>query len=85
MSKKDTKALPLSDTLRDLALLRASDIDLAALLPPNEDHASGEHTSVQLSTEFIQEARRALKLEVEPQGKLDEVRSGLEELLAKLE
>lgn len=29
----DSKPLPLSDTLHDLAVLRASDIDLAAFLP----------------------------------------------------
>ncbi|KAL5507020.1 hypothetical protein ACEPAH_6476 [Sanghuangporus vaninii] len=29
----DAKPLPLSDTLHDLAVLRASDIDLAAFLP----------------------------------------------------
>ncbi|KAI0633899.1 hypothetical protein C8Q77DRAFT_1058271 [Trametes polyzona] len=36
--KPGTKAvhpLPLSSTLHDLALLRASDLDLAALLPPS--------------------------------------------------
>lgn len=35
----DSKPFPLSDTLHDLAVLRASDIDLAAYLRPN---ASGQ-------------------------------------------
>ena len=38
---KEMKALPLSETLRDLALLRASEVDLAALLPP-EDEIRGD-------------------------------------------
>lgn len=81
---KDTKALPLSDTLRDLALLRASDVDLAALLPPKDKEDKG---SLSESTEFIAEARKALKVQdrgdVEMRGKkLDDVRKKFEDLLA---
>ncbi|KAJ2937028.1 hypothetical protein H1R20_g54, partial [Candolleomyces eurysporus] len=78
---KDSKALPLSDTLRDLALLRASDVDLAALLPANSTNSNagdgdgdGEvKASVADSSEFIKEARKALKVQdrgdAEIQGK----------------
>ncbi|KAJ2913474.1 hypothetical protein MD484_g6942, partial [Candolleomyces efflorescens] len=90
---KDTKALPLSDTLRDLALLRASDVDLAALLPANSTNNSNASSdgaveeSVANSSEFIKEARKTLKVqdrgEAEIQGKkLDVVRSKFEEVLA---
>ena len=93
---KDTKALPLSDTLRDLALLRASDVDLAALLPANSTNSSGAsgdgavEESVANSSEFIKEARKALKVqdrgEAEIQGKkLDVVRSKFEDVLDGLE
>jgi hypothetical protein len=92
---KDTKALPLSDTLRDLALLRASDVDLAALLPANSTNNSNAsdgavEESVANSSEFIKEARKALKVQdrgqAEIQGKkLDVVRSKFEDVLAGLE
>ena len=75
--KPDAKAirpLPLSLTLHDLALLRASDIDFASLLPPptpdqssagKDSEGSGDaaiQDSVQRSMEFSREARAALKL-----------------------
>lgn len=91
---KDTKALPLADTLRDLALLRASDVDLTALLPSNAKqdslHVVGEDKgSLEDSSEFIKEARKALKVhdrgEIEAQGKkLEEVSEKYEALLAGL-
>ncbi|TFK82558.1 hypothetical protein K466DRAFT_500100 [Polyporus arcularius HHB13444] len=44
---KDTHPLPLSSTLHDLALLRASDLDFASLLPQPSQHqqASSSTTS----------------------------------------
>ncbi|KAI0708161.1 hypothetical protein C8T65DRAFT_708565 [Cerioporus squamosus] len=75
---KDTHPLPLSSTLHDLALLRASDLDFASLLPQQQasssttDPAAGDassgpsdaavEASVQRSLEFSREARAALKL-----------------------
>ena len=93
---KDTKALPLADTLRDLALLRASDVDLAALLPANSTNSNSSavddevEASVANSSEFIKEARKALKVQdrgdAEMQGKkLDDVRSKFEDVLDGLE
>ena len=87
MSKpsSDSKPLPLSDTLRDLALLRASDIDLDAVLqtsisqdasisainPPKVD--DDKEKLVERSYEFVREARSALGIvnrdEVNEQGK----------------
>lgn len=92
---KDAKALPLSDTLRDLALLRASDVDLAALLPGNAatltkpDSLGDENKALEDSSEFIREARKALKVhdrgDAELLGrKLDEVDRKYEDLLAGL-
>ncbi|PIL29563.1 hypothetical protein GSI_08199 [Ganoderma sinense ZZ0214-1] len=73
-----THPLPLSSTLHDLALLRASDLDFASLLPAappqqppqNPDKTSPDkdkdvtavEDSVQRSIQFSQEARAALKL-----------------------
>ncbi|KAI0644367.1 hypothetical protein C8Q79DRAFT_766864 [Trametes meyenii] len=64
---KSTHPLPLSSTLHDLALLRASDVDFTALLPqssatsaPASDPAVED--SVQRSIEFSRAARAALKL-----------------------
>ena len=90
---KEIKALPLSETLRDLALLRASEVDLASLLPPakavSEDQDGKDdkgNQAVAESAEFIAEARKAIRVhdreDVEGQGKkVEEVRKAYEELL----
>ena len=88
---KDAKALPLSDTLRDLALLRASDVDLAGLLPASVDSktAGGDEDSLDDSSEFIRETRKALRIhdrgDAQVQGKaLEEISAKYEDLLAGL-
>ncbi|KAI0769571.1 hypothetical protein BD413DRAFT_613623 [Trametes elegans] len=98
---KASHPLPLSSTLHDLALLRASDLDLAALLPPSSSadadggSSSGAadpavEASVQRSLEFSHQARAALKLlhtdAVEKEGaRLDEVRERLEDVVHGLD
>lgn len=95
MSSK-AKPLPLSETLRDLALLRASDLDLASLLPKTSSSPSTNkqgndiEVSVTLSYNFASEARQAIRImnrgEIDMQGtKVESVRSGLEDLLQGLE
>ena len=62
------KPLPMSETLRDLALLRASDVDLAHLASQTrgsntdtkEDDMIDEATA--RSYDFVKEARAALRL-----------------------
>lgn len=96
MSPRETTPLPLSDTLRDLAILRASDVNLSAILPSSEarDLAGSPLSAedeekrriVERSYEFVQEARAAMRIlnrdEVEKQGaRVDDVRNGLEEVL----
>lgn len=92
---KAVHPLPLSSTLHDLALLRASDLDFAALLPPSTS-SSAENSdpvveqSVQRSLEFSREARAALKLlhtdAVDKQGaRVDGVREKLEDVVQGLE
>ncbi|TFK25499.1 hypothetical protein FA15DRAFT_703605 [Coprinopsis marcescibilis] len=91
-AKETGKPLPLSETLRDLALLRTSDVDLAALLPSEYTKGEGNDkgdAAVKESSEFIAETRNAVKLHdrgsVEVQGKqLDEIRRKYEELLEGL-
>ncbi|KAF5386019.1 hypothetical protein D9615_002401 [Tricholomella constricta] len=96
MSKvEDSKPLTLSNTLRDLALLRVSDIDTSALLPSQKhstsaadlpaDHPLNE--SVDSSYIFVKEARTALKIhnraDVGVQGgRVEDVRSQLDEFAA---
>jgi hypothetical protein len=87
-------ALPLSETLRDLALLRASDVDLAPALAaaaiPAQTPAPGDaavDASVDASYELAREARAAVRLldrgEVDRQGaRVDALRGVLEEVLA---
>ena len=96
MSSK-AQPLALSDALRDLALLRVSDIDLDSLLPPDtttSDTLSGMgkgdvDLSVRNSYEFASEARKVIKLfnrgDVDTQGaKVEDLRSQLEDVLKGL-
>ena len=84
--------LPLKDTLRDLALLRACDIDLSSVLPQDTASSQPSETdkSVDRSHEFVREARAALKLlnrgEVDEQGaRVEDVRSTLEDVVRGLD
>ncbi|KAG8799999.1 helicase [Serendipita sp. 398] len=70
--------LPFSVTLKDLAVLRASDVDLSTVLEAQEPSSNTE--SLERSREFIKEARAALKIanseSVEKQGaRIEEVPS----------
>ena len=79
--------LPLSVTLRDLALLRASDIDLSTVLEPSQDHSYED--SLERSLEFMKQARAAMKLvnndNIEGLGaRIDEIRTQCEDILSNL-
>jgi hypothetical protein len=94
---EDTKPFPLSSTLRDLALFRASDIDLSTLLPQGDTNGTSHHppdsdveSSLERSYEFVREARAVLSVQnkgaVETQGgKVEKVRGELEDVLNGLE
>ncbi|TDL26050.1 hypothetical protein BD410DRAFT_716267 [Rickenella mellea] len=90
--------LPLSDALRDLAILRASDINLSELSVQkgtrshSDDATEGDEQRklVAKSYEFVREARAAMRAlhrgDVEKEGgKVDDIRTGLEEMLNGLE
>ena len=86
------KPLPLSDTLRDLALLRASEIDLASCIPvsTSKETEPEKELSVVRSHEFVEEARAALRIlnrgVVDKEGaKIDELRNDLEETIIGIE
>ncbi|KIK61215.1 hypothetical protein GYMLUDRAFT_592031 [Collybiopsis luxurians FD-317 M1] len=91
MSK--SKAFPLPDVLRDLALLRASDVQLASLVPESSQSSSSNKeldSDLERSYQFTKEARAAIRLrdggKVEDEAsRLDTVRSGLEEFVKGLE
>src|SRR5262245_41101806 len=97
--KSNLKPLPLSDTLRDLALLRSSDLALSSLLPPTEANSSSDvsqnsksekvDTAVQKSYEFAKEARSAIQIlnrgSVDSEGeRLESFRTKLEDILKGL-
>lgn len=98
-SKLKAKPLPLSGTLRDLALLRVSDLDLSSFLPASTgtQQTSSEDTntkdiesSVLSSYKLATEARMAIKIlnrgDVDAQGaKVEQVRNQLEDVLKGLE
>jgi hypothetical protein len=84
---KDVKPLPLGNTLRDLALLRASEVEVSVLLPtpttPVKDEGTSFDAAVEESYEFVREARKAMKIEMAGQGeRVEAVRNKLEELLS---
>ena len=90
--KKDTPPLAFEDTLRDLAILRASNVDLAAVLASNTTlpttssaDATEEDVSVSRSYEFARAARAAIKIrnrgDVEAQvERVNDVRDKLEDV-----
>ena len=82
--------LPLADVLRDLAVLRASDVDLSdgtsfpdAESADSTNEVDGTRKSVQQSYQFVKEARGALK--VHQRGDLDKQEDTLDILRSKLE
>lgn len=96
MASKGTP-LPLHDTLRDLALLRASSVDLSGLIANSDDTASSqaprevegvEESTIQ-SYAFVREMRTALRMhnsgEVQKQAtKIDKVQVELVDVLGSL-
>ena len=89
LSSKKTKVMTLTkpDILRDLAVMRANDVDLDQLhetAPRNE-----LDESVETAQELSKEARAALKIQdqelVENEGKrIDELRGRLEDVVSGL-
>ena len=87
--------LPFNETLRDLALLRASDIDFSSVLPSKavEDRSVVDQevdATLQRSYEFVKESRAAIKVlnrgDVDTQGsRVEDLRSRLEDVLQGLE
>ncbi|KAF5384507.1 hypothetical protein D9757_006472 [Collybiopsis confluens] len=92
-TKEKTKVFPLPDVLRDLALLRASDVQLASLVPGSSENPSLSKeldTDLEKSYQFTKEARTAIRLrdgeKVEAAaGRLETVRSELEDFVQGLE
>ena len=90
--KKDVPPpLALEDTLRDLAVLRASNVDLAAVLDtaPLPTTTTATDASVLRSYEFARAARAAIKIrnrgDVEAQvERVNDVRDKLEDVAAGL-
>jgi len=89
-SKTKPNPLPLENTLRDLALLRASDIDLSSILAPPASPATPDHgdieASIDRSYQFAGEARNAIRIQsrcdVEKQGeRIEELRNKLEDVV----
>lgn len=90
MSSSKPNPLPLGDVLRDLAVLRASDVDLAdgTSFPDAEpadstNETDGTQKSVLQSYRFVKETREALK--VHQRGDLDKQGDELGILRSKLE
>ncbi len=96
-SNKNPNPLALSDTLRDLAILRASDIDLAGLLAsipgvaPSASQTIGRPQSddtergalINKSYTFVSEAKAAMK--IMNSGMVDNQGARIEEVRAGLE
>lgn len=84
--------LPLEHTLRDLAVLRASDIDLGRVLPQTQSGDSGDRQldkSVDEAVEFIRAGRETVRTNdrgsVESEGgRLERARATIEHVAAGL-
>ena len=62
-SKEKEQGLPLGAVLRDLALLRASGVDLSLLVPGTGECSDGViEGSVAASYSFVEEGRRVIRL-----------------------
>ncbi|KAG6333361.1 hypothetical protein ID866_5726 [Astraeus odoratus] len=86
MVSQKSKPLALPDTLRDLALIRASDIDLSAIVPNKDSTAPDDpevFQSTQSSHEFVAETRAALR--AYNSGELQKKNSELRKVQAELE
>jgi hypothetical protein len=93
MTSKD-KPLPLHDTLRDLALLRASSVDLSVLVtddaaPQSSGDVEGVEESTIQSYTFVREARTVLRMhssgEAQKQAaRIDKVQEELADVLRSL-
>jgi hypothetical protein len=95
---KSKNPLTLPDTLRDLALLRVSNIDLSTLVPPNESRGTDIKSQIHLNVEdslrqsymFVQDARAAIRLHnigaIEEEGRnVESMRRTLEDVLTGLQ
>ncbi|KAF9233502.1 hypothetical protein BU15DRAFT_53802 [Melanogaster broomeanus] len=87
MSSK-SKPLALGNTLRDLALLRVSNVDLSSFLPvETSTSAATESPEVSVSAarshEFVDEARAALK--VYNSGELQKKRAEVQKVQGELD
>jgi hypothetical protein len=95
---KDTKSLPLSDTLRDLALLRVSDIDLSPLLSTTSSVEQGQslssseldgddraavNASVERSYEFVKAARSAVRMH--HRGDVEKIGKTIDDVRSKID
>ncbi|KAF9497290.1 hypothetical protein BDN71DRAFT_1414470 [Pleurotus eryngii] len=90
MSKKskDTKAFPLNETLRDIAILRSSDIELSklGLIPKSSSsqEVEGEVSdSVKLSYEYVAEAKKVMA--IANKGTVDSLADNVESLRGQLD
>lgn len=91
-AKSKHNPLPLEDTLRDLALIRAFEIDLASVLASSNSAQSAPSTassttsavddSVARSYEFAKAAREAMR--IQNRGDVDKQGERVEEVRAKL-
>ncbi|KZV82142.1 hypothetical protein EXIGLDRAFT_730169 [Exidia glandulosa HHB12029] len=82
--------LALEHTLRDLAILRASDVTLGHLLPTRQPGGDSHDKSVHDAAEFIRAGRETVRTMhrgvVEGEGaRLEGARGQLEEVLAGLD
>ncbi|KAJ7755706.1 hypothetical protein DFH07DRAFT_487578 [Mycena maculata] len=85
---KDVKPLVLDATLRDLAFLRAFDLDVASLVPSSVTQTSltpdTADSTVERSYEFARQARTAIKI-YNGDVDLENVGAGLEAIRTKVQ
>jgi len=72
--------------LQDLALLRASGVELASLLPPHAQDAKGEavhQEAIEQSNVFVEEMRKAIRIGLG--GDVDRIKGRIDTLSGEVE
>ena len=89
-AKASTKFLALADILHDLAVLRATEVEISKSNDTQTDSSTPVAVSVASSYEYTRAARNMIRLhdsnKVEREGaRIDDLRSKLEDLLEELD
>jgi len=87
-TSQESKPLPVTATLQDLAILRANGVELSSLLPregkPKPGEGNAEHQeAIEQSNVFVGEMRKAIRIELS--GDVDRIKGQIDKLGGEVE